>query len=137
MNNYILDTNVVSELIKSVPDPQVLHFLSGLSEFWISSITIHELHYGVKLLPEGRRKEALRNKILEFQEQCQEYILGMGDEEAIASADIRVIAQSQGRIIHVSDSLIGGTALVHGLTVVTRNIKDFEEVGVELVNPWE
>lgn len=97
---------------------------------------MHELEYGLNLLPEGNRRSQLAETIQLLLNQYTAFVLPIQQAEASQAARLRAQAKQQGRIIHLADALIAGTALVHGLTIATRNIKDFEGLGLNLVNPF-
>lgn len=133
---YLLDTNVISELMTDTPNSEVIQFLANVEESYLSVITLHELHYGLNLLPFGQRRNAitvhLKNLLLEY----HDYILPITPNEAAQAADVRAKAKQQGKIVHLADALIASTASTHKLIVATRNVKDFENLDVEIVNPW-
>lgn len=133
---YLLDTNILSELGKPQPDPKLLQFVAQQGQTWLSIITIHELEYGLNLLPEGNRRSQLAETIQLLLNQYIAFVLPIQQAEASQAARLRAQAKQQGRMIHLADALIAGTALVHGLTIATRNSKDFENLGVELINPF-
>lgn len=133
---YLLDTNILSELAKPSPNQKVIDFVISLDKAWLSIITLHELEYGLNLLPEGQRKTQLSHSISTFLDQYTTFILPLEKQEAKIAAEIRAIARKAGKPCHLADSLIAGTAKAHGLCVVTRNEKDFIDFGIEVKNPW-
>ena len=137
MNGYLLDTNVVSETMRSVPDAGVVTFLAEHDDLWLSSIVVHELEYGVRRLALGRRRSRLEAALLRFITEYEDRILSLDLDGAEWAARFRVLAQRSGHKLDLGDALIAGTAKAHDLIVATRNIADFQRVGVELVNPWE
>ena len=136
MSGYLLDTNVVSETMRSVPDARVVTFLAEHDDLWLSSIVVHELEYGVRRLPQGRRRSGLEADLLRFTTEYEDRILPLDRVGAEWAARFRVLAQRSGRTLDLGDALIAGTAKAHDLTVATRNIADFQSADVELVNPW-
>ncbi len=136
MKNYLLDTNVISELGKQEPNQPLVTFVLSLSKAWLSTITLHEIEYGLNLLPEGSKRFQLEQSITTLMNQYTAFILPVNHEEAEAAAILRATARKRGKTAHLADSLIAGTAKVHGLTVVTRNVKDFNILGVDTKNPW-
>ena len=137
MTRFLLDTNVLSETVKPKPNIRVIHFLQGLGDAYISVLTIHELCYGIDLLPaDSRRSIMLTSKIEELLETFQDKILPIGPVEARTAAKLRANAQQKGRTLHIVDTLIAATAIVYGLTIATHNINDFNELGIMLKNPW-
>ena len=109
MNSFLLDTNIPSELTRSHPDPQVVQWVRTVSSdhLYLSVLTLGEIRKGIRMLQESTRRAQL--------EQWFEFELRSW----------------------FADGLIAATALEHGLTVVTRNVKDFTGLGVSLFNPWE
>ena len=137
MMRYLLDTNVISELMNPVPNSSVLEFLTQLEESYLSVITLHELYYGVALLPDGQRKRAFLTRLTHLQQEYAEAILPLTPVETLRAAALRAQAKQQGNIVHLADALIASTADVHHLIVATRNVKDFIPLGIAVVNPWE
>ena len=136
MNGILLDTNVVSELTRDAPDSRVIAFLNRHTDLWVSSIVLHELYFGVRLLPSGRRRDGLRSVLAEFVTEYAARILPLERREAEAAAELRAHAHRSGRVLHLGDALIAGTAKAHGLAVATRNVTDFNGLDVEVTNPW-
>ncbi len=134
--NVLLDTNVISELVKGAPNENVLDFVSGLQSAWIAAITIHELDYGVALLPAGRKRAVLEARLTNALTQYSDRILPVTRAEAHASALLRADERRRGRILDLPDALIAATAKERGLTIATRNIADFEHLGVDVIDPW-
>lgn len=137
MNGCLLDTNVLSELTKPEPDKGVVEFLANLENGYISVLTIHEFTYGIELQKgNSKRKKQLSKAVDELVSNFQDKILPIGQIESAVAGKIRAKAQTSGRTIHVIDSLIAATASARGLSVVTRNEKDFQDLGIDVVNPW-
>lgn len=135
--NYLFDTNIISELGRPEPQKSVIDFVASAPIAWLSTITLHELSYGIALIPDGARQAAIRQVVSELITAYGDYVLPVGEEIAQVSAELRASTKQQGRVLHLADSLIAGTAKVHDLTVVTRNIKDFKGLGIQLENPFE
>ena len=137
MTGFLLDTNVISELTKSVPDPGVISFVAAEDDLWLSSVVIHEMEYGLQLLPSGQRRNQLygiRDRIVAT---YQDRILVVDQASAKWAARFRAEARRSGRVIGLGDALIAGTAKRNSLTVATRNVADFEHLDVAVRNPWE
>lgn len=135
----VLDTNVISEVLRPVPEPAVLDWLRSMrrGELWTSSIVVAELFLGVDLLAPGKRQQVLREKMeqmvsLLFTGKIFTFDLAA----ALAYGPILATRQQMGRPIDEMDALIAATALTNGATLATRNIPDFEHCGIPLVNPW-
>jgi len=138
--SLVLDTNVVSELIRPKPSAAVLDwFASEHRRPYISAITRAELLIGVLSLPAGKRRRELEAAIGElldvrFGAWCLPFDSGAAD----AFARIEVARLRTGRLASTEDSQIAAIALTHGLAVVTRNVAHFEAIsGVEVMNPWD
>lgn len=132
---YILDSNVISELVANDPRPEVVAWIRWHeAESATSSVVLAELEYGIRLMPMGKRRQRME----EWLEGILRYVRIIPFDVAEAREWSRLMAQptKEGRRLPVKDSMIAATALVHGLTVVTRNVRDFERTGVELVNPF-
>ena len=136
MTGYLLDTNVVSELTRDAPDPQVVAFLNAQDDLWLSSILIHELEHGLQLLPAGRRRDLLYEMKSSIVSTYDGRILSLDVPAAEWAAQLRAQARSSGRVLDMGDALIAGIARSNGLVLATRNIGDFQAVDVEVVNPW-
>ena len=136
MTSFLLDTNVISELTKPSPEADVLSFLTEETDLWIPAITLYELEFGVQDLPQGRRREQLHSAILAILAGFDNRILSLGREEAEEAAILQVLAKSNGYNVGLADCLIAGTARVHDLVVVTRNVRDFDPLSVSILNPW-
>ena len=137
MSGYLLDTNVVSELANDDPDFRVAAFILEHPDQWISAVVMHELEYGLQRLPAGRRRERLYTTHIQFLSAFEDRIIPLDRSAAELAAILRARARRQGRTIEVADGLIAGTAMANEMTVVTRNVRDFEHLGVEVINPWE
>ena len=137
MSGYLIDTNVVSELTKVSPDPGVVTFLSEQDDLWLSSVVLHELKFGLLSLPEGRRRGDLQQVLSDFTAEFDDRILPLERVEAEWAARLRAEAHLSGRVLHLGDALIAGTAKAHGLSVATRNVKDFDGLDVNVANPWQ
>ena len=139
MSGYLLDTNVISELTKQLPSPKVVEFLSEHEKLWLSTVVMHELEFGVQLLPEGNRRYSLQIRLSEFiaEMEQQGHILPLGRQEAELAAQLRSQARRSGRVLHLGDALIAGTAKTHGLSIATRDTEDFAGLDVKVTNPWE
>ncbi len=137
MSGYLLDTNVVSEVIRSTPHLHVVTFLMEHDDLWLSSIVIHELEYGLQRMAHGQRQASLQDGLLGFIAEYEDRILPLERIGAGWAARFRAQAQRSGRTLDLGDALIAGTAKTHDLAVATRNVRDFGDLGVEVINPWE
>ena len=137
MNGSLLDTNVVSELTKEAPDSRVVAFLAAQDDLWLPTIVLHELEFGLNLLPPGRRRNRIRVALSALIMEYGDRVLPLDRPEAEQAAALRAQARRAGRVLHLADALIAGTAAAHTLAVATRNVADFEGLGVTVINPWE
>ena len=136
MNGFLLDTNVISELTKDAPHPRVTAFLAAQEELWLSAIVLHELDFGIDLLPLGRRRDRISSALAGFVAEYADRVLPVGRPEAVQAAALRARAHRSGRVLDLGDALIGGTAMANRLSVATRNLGDFAGLGLDVVNPW-
>ena len=136
MSGFLLDSNVVSEVIKPQPEPRVVSFLASQADLWLSVLVLHEAHYGLGLLPPGRRPEGLQSALSAVISRFEDRILPVNESAAVHAARLRVRARGSGRVLNLADALIAGTAVAHELIVVTRNVKDFDGLGIDVFDPW-
>jgi predicted nucleic acid-binding protein len=136
VTGFLLDTCVISELVKTAPDSNVLSFLSGLETVWLSAVTLHELDYGIERLPPGKRRSGLQAAVGALMAQYDDRILPFGWAEARQAALLRVEASRQGRVMHLADAMIAATAKEHDLIVATPNVADFAGLSVRVADPW-
>ena len=136
----VLDTNIVSELIRPRPNPSVVDWVArqpGTSLF-ISAITEAELRYGVEILPAGHRRERLAAEIEStLREDFSRRILPFDSAAARAYATIMADRRAAGRPISQADCQIAAIARARGAPVATRDVADFAGCGITVVNPWE
>ncbi|WP_419942843.1 PIN domain-containing protein [Candidatus Palauibacter sp.] len=137
MNGVLLDTNVISELTRPTPAPPVVAFLAARDDLWLSTLVLHELEFGLLVLPHGRRRDTLRNVLSEFIQRYEDRILSVGTEAAAWAARFRAEVRRKGRALDLGDALIAGTAKAHDLSVATRNVTDFGGLDLVVANPWD
>jgi toxin FitB len=136
----ILDTNVVSELMRPAPSPAIPKSLSSYSaeELHTTSITLAEILYGIEVLPAGKRKrDLLAGAERLFQFVLEGRILSFDEPAAQRFSQISADRRKRGRPISELDAQIAAIVRVHNATLATRNTADFDGCGVRLVNPWE
>ena len=136
MTGVLLDTNVVSELTRETPDSRVLAFLAGHDDLWLSAVVLHELDFGVGLLPPGRRRDSISAALSAFVTEYEDRIMPVGRSEARQAAALRARAHRSGRVLDLGDALIAGTASANDLSVATRNVRDFDGLGLDVIDPW-
>jgi toxin FitB len=135
----VVDTNVLSELMRTQPDLLVVAHLDQLAPelTFTTAITMAEIGYGIVRLPVGKRRTqlAVAAGIL-FDEVFADRILGFGVDCAAAYASICASRESAGRPIAAMDAMIASICRIHHAVLVTRNARDFELTGVTTINPW-
>lgn len=137
--SFLLDTNVLSESAKPRPDGGVIDWLAVTEEdrLFLSVVSLAELRYGVERLSDGRKKFALNSWLTDdLPRRFENRLLFIDGETADQWGRIVAHTQAVGRPIGAMDAFLAATALRHGLTLATRNVTDFEAVGVAIFNPW-
>lgn len=137
---YLLDTCLISEMVKPKPSAAVVRWLEERDEqtLFLSVLTMGELHKGIGKLPESAKREALQAWVNhDLVQRFEGRILEIDMEIAVVWGGMQGTAERNGVKLPVMDSLIAATAEVHNLSVVTRNAKDMERCGANVCNPWE
>ena len=137
MKGFLLDTNVISELTRKAPALPVVAFLSERRDLWLSTIVLHELEFGLRLLPLGHRRDRLRAVLSGLISGYEERILPLETKGMEWAARFRAQAHRSGRVLDLGDALIAGTAKAHDLKLTTRNVSDFGSLDLDVVNPWQ
>ncbi|MDP1829096.1 MAG: type II toxin-antitoxin system VapC family toxin [Archangium sp.] len=135
----ILDTNVLSALMRASPDEEVIAWLDAqpAESVWITSITEFESRMGLALLPPGRRRQALQASFERLlRDDLQGRVLAFDSDAAAESALVAARRQKAGRPVDMRDTQIGGIALARRATLATRNVRHFDDLEVTVVNPW-
>ncbi|WP_419936309.1 type II toxin-antitoxin system VapC family toxin [Candidatus Palauibacter sp.] len=135
----LLDTNVVSELIRRSPKPAVAAWASGhlVEDLFFSAVSEAELRYGVAILPVGRRRDTLLFEIeAMLRDAFEDRVLPFDSDAARAYGHIAAKRRSSGRPVSPADCQIAAIAASRRMTVATRNVRDFEGMGIEIVDPW-
>ena len=137
--NYILDTNVISELVAAQPNPKVIRWIEDVDpdKIFLSVIAIGELKKGIDKLPESKRKDLLdvwlhEDLLIRF----QDHILPIDTETMLTWGAMNAQLEAAGRPISAIDALLAATAQQHHCTLVTRNTAHFGNTGILLHNPW-
>jgi predicted nucleic acid-binding protein len=135
----VLDTNVLSALMRTTPDPAVVVWLNlqPADSVWLTSITVFEARFGLTLLPKGRRRSGLErafDRVLT--EDLSNRVLAFDEMAAVTAAQIAANRQQAGRVIDLRDTLIAGIAQARRATIATRNTRHFEGLDVPVVDPW-
>lgn len=136
----VLDTNVLSALMRATPEAVVVSWLDRqpAESIWITSITLFEARLGLALLPRGRRRQALDetfDRLLEL--DLENRVLDFDSAAATAAAALAAQRQKAGRAVDMRDTQIAGIALARRATIATRNVRHFQDLKIAVVNPWD
>uniref|UniRef100_A4XR47 Ribonuclease VapC n=1 Tax=Ectopseudomonas mendocina (strain ymp) TaxID=399739 RepID=A4XR47_ECTM1 len=135
----LLDTNVLSELMRAKPAPQVLEWVDAqpVGDLVITSITVAEILYGIAKMPDGKRKQGLLDVAsVMFDEDFAGNILPFDADAAVHYAEIAAETEAKGQVVDMADAQIAAIGRLHDAVIATRNIRHFETLGVALVDPW-
>jgi toxin FitB len=135
----VLDTNAVSEPLKTVPDPGYMAWLRKQipGTLFTTTVTVAEMLLGIETLPAGKRKELIRRGVVDMALPLfEDRILEFGRNDAIEFAKIVAKARRAGNDIEFANAVIAAIAARRGFSLVTRNVKDFKGTGVQIVMPW-
>ena len=135
----ILDTNVVSALMRQVPDPGVVGWLDRqpLESVWITAVTVFEVHFGLELLASGRRRRQLEDAFARaLDEDFEGRIVPFEQKAAHQAALIAARLRQSGRSIEIRDAQIAGIVTARRATLATRNTRHFVDLGISLIDPW-
>ena len=135
--SYLIDTNVLSELRRKTPDEQVVNWVNSrpATSLYLSVLTLGELRKGIESLADAKRRLKLADWL---ETELPLFFAGriISIDDGVADRWGKLLAHA-GRTLPAIDSLLGATAAHHGLTMVTRNSKDFANLGLEVLNPWK
>jgi predicted nucleic acid-binding protein len=135
----VLDTNIVSEVMKTAPARQIVDWLNAqdAADLFVTAITLGEIEFGLCAMPGGQRRDALEERFEQFIARAFDgRVLAFDQAVARSYAVVMTVRRELGRPISVPDGQIAAIARTRGFAVATRNIADFEHCGVELVNPF-
>lgn len=136
----ILDTNVLSALMRQAPELSVVHWLDDqpADAVWITSVTLFEVRLGLAVLPKGRRRQALEaafGRLLT--EDLEDRVLAFDTAAATEAASLAAERQKAGRPVDFRDTQIAGVALSRRATLATRNTRYFQDLRVPVIDPWQ
>jgi toxin FitB len=133
----LVDTNVISQLTRSLPNQAVFDWIEAREGYLlVSTVTFGEMSFGIARLPDGRRKDGLRRALSIAVDRFSTRTVPFGVFEAEAYGDIMAHAERLGRPMSIPDGMIAASAQVLRLPLATRNTKDFRTTDLELINPW-
>ncbi len=137
--SYLLDTNVVSETERPVPDKNVIKWLGQTDpdDTYLSALTVGEIKKGVSKLPSGKRKAHIQNWLEVVRKQFSGRILPLTEDTFSVWGKMMAEFEKSGIVRPALDSLLEATALENDLVLVTRNVRNFKDSQVTILNPWE
>ena len=136
----ILDTNVLSALMRIAPEAQIVRWLDRqpAESIWITAITLFEARLGLALLPKGRRRQSLElafDRLLA--DDLENRVLDFDSAAATEAAALAAARQRAGRSVDMRDTQIAGIALARRATLATRNVRHFQDLSVTVIDPWQ
>lgn len=136
----VIDTNVLSALMRKVPERPVVDWLDrqAAESIWITSITLFEARLGLALLPKGKRRQALESAFAKLLvEDLEGRVLDFDQPAAEAAAQLAAGRQREGQTIDMRDTQIAGIVIARRAELATRNVRHFSDLNVEVINPWD
>lgn len=134
----VLDTNVLSALMRQTPDTKVIAWLDKQSRtsVWTTSVTMLEIRFGLQIMATGQRRSRLLEAFEALLEKIGHRVAPFDDEAAAQAADLMASRQRKGRPVELRDTMIAGIVSARHATLATRNLVHFEDLSVPVVNPW-
>jgi predicted nucleic acid-binding protein len=135
----ILDTNVLSALMLSTPEPPVVDWLDQQprTSIWITSVTVLEIRFGLQIMPGGKRRSALLHAFEVLLEKIGRRVAPFDVPAAEQAGELMAARHRKGRPVELRDTMIAGIVLSHHATLATRNTPHFEDLPLPLINPWK
>lgn len=136
----VLDTNIISELMKQKPSVSVVEWVNNQKSdlLFVSSITIAEISYGLHILPDSKRRSLLETRFEQFISQAfAQRILNFKERDARIYGEIMGYRKELGRPLSILDGQIAAITLANNMDLATRNLKDFKDCGLNLINPFD
>ncbi|MGY4099570.1 PIN domain-containing protein [Nocardia sp. R16R-3T] len=133
----VADTNVLSEIMRANPDRRVVAWMSAREDITITAVTVGETWAGIQVMPEGRRRNGFAEVAQRLFDAHAGEILPYDDRAAVEYSRIVADRRAIGRPTGQADAMIAGICLANGCDLATRNVKDFADIGLTIVNPWE
>ncbi len=134
----VLDTNVLSALMRQSPDTAVIMWLDRQprTSIWTTSVTVLEIRFGLQVMATGKKKSILMLAFESVLDKMEHRIVSFDTAAAAAAADLMAERRKKGRPVDLRDTMIAGIVLAHHASLATRNISHFEDLSVPVVNPW-
>jgi predicted nucleic acid-binding protein len=136
----ILDTNVLSAIMRPMPDELIVAWLNGQSRpsLWTTSITVLEIQSGIQIMPEGKRRSHLTKAFeIAITDRIGQRVAPFDTTAAQHSASLMASRHKMGRPVELRDTMIAGIALACHASLATRNVSHFDDLSVPVINPWE
>ena len=140
MSGFLLDTNCISELVRTKPEPRVMEWMEAADEelLYLSVLTLGEIRKGVAGLAQGKRRTHLETWLeVDLQNRFAGRIVPIDTVIADRWGQLATEAKRAGKAMSIIDGLLAATAVHHNLTIVSRNAKDFSGTAVQVLNPWK
>ncbi|SRR2546421_4006098 len=134
----ILDTNVLSALMRQTPDRNVVAWLDQQprTSVWTTSVTVLEIRFGLQIMPAGKRRKLLLESFAVLLEKIGQRVAAFDSAAAQMAGDLMADRHKKGRPGDLRDTMIAGIVLAHHATLATRNIAHFDDISAPLINPW-
>ena len=134
----VLDTNVLSALMRQAPDAQVIAWLDRQPRIsiWTTSVSVFEVRFGLRIMPAGKRRTLLVQAFEAMIEKLGGRVASFDDAAAREAGDLMASRHKKGRPVDLRDTMIAGVVLAHHATLATRNTAQFEDIAAAVVNPW-
>src|SRR5215472_5842227 len=134
----LLDTNILSALMQQAPNVRVVSWLDQQprSTIWTTSVTVLEIRFGLQIMASGKRRQALSEKFDALLDILEQRIAPFDVAAAREAADLMAASRKAGRPVEIRDTMIAGIALAQHASLATRNLADFADTRIPLVNPW-
>jgi toxin FitB len=134
----ILDSNVVSEIMRPQPEARVIAWLDRQPRLsiWVTTVTIFEVRFGLLTMPAGKRRETYSQAFESILSRIDQRIASFDFEAAEHASDLMASRKSKGILRESRDTMIAGIVLAHHAALATRNIRDFEDISATVIDPW-
>jgi hypothetical protein len=134
----VLDTNVLSALMRQTPEPQVIAWLDRQprTSIWTTSLTLLEVRFGLQIMASGKRRSLLMEAFAAVLEKLGHRVIAFDVAAAQQAGDLMALRHKKGRPVELRDTMIAGIVLAQHATLATRNTAHFEDIAVPVINPW-
>ncbi len=134
----ILDSNVISALMRLVPEPIVVQWFDQQprTSLWTTSVNVFEIRHGLQILQPGKRRSFLEGALEVILQKINRRIISFDDAAAQQAAELAALRESKGMPVELRDTMIAGIVLANHATLATRNTAHFEDISAKVINPW-